>query len=246
MLLENLPKSFDGIDEKWVQSLFDGYDRRNLNDINAKYKLIYIALDKESNLVGIAGATPKKGTPIKIMPLIAINRPAFNAFLTDLPFQLSKYGHKVYTHLDPTVEETITLQKLGWMLDGVLPAAYNAETITQQWSFDIKPDIIRNMRVKEKFLNYIISGEKTLEVRVGYNTIKEIQYGDYIRFTSYERSALVIVKSIRKYTSFERMFIYENYKRIMPWAKREEEVLELLKNFYPTFKEQLGVYVFEF
>lgn len=246
MLLQELPKSFDGIDEKWIQSLFDGYDRRDLKDINAKYKLIYVALDKNSNLVGIAGATPKKGTPIKIMPLIATRRTAFNALLTDLPFQLSQYGHKVYTHLNPSVEETITLQKLGWTLDGVLPAAYNSGIITQQWSFDLKPDIIRNMRVKERFLNYILSGEKNLEVRVGYNTIKEIQIGDYIRFTSYERNAQVLVKKIRKYDSFVNMFMYEDYKRIMPWAENKEVVLELLEGFYPKYKEQLGVYVFEF
>lgn len=246
MLLRELPKSFDGIDGKWVQSLFDGYDRRDLKDINAKYKLIYIALDKYSNPIGIAGATPKKGTPIKIMPLIAARRTAFNALLTDLPFQLSRYGHKIYTHLNPSVEETITLQKLGWTLDGVLPAAYNSGIITQQWSFNLKPDIIRNMRVKEKFLNAILSGEKTLEVRVGYNTIKEIQIGDYIRFASYERNAQILVKGIRKYDSFANMFVHEDYKRIMPWAEDVEEVLQLLISFYPKYKEQLGVYVFEF
>lgn len=246
MLLQELPKSFDGIDENWTQSLFDGYDRRDLKDINAKYKLIYVALDKNSNLLGIAGATPKKGTPIKIMPLIATRRTAFNALLTDLPFQLSKYGHKVYTHLNPSVEETITLQKLGWTLDGILPAAYNSGIITQQWSFDLKPDIIRNMRVKGSFLNYILSGEKTLEVRVGYNTIKEIEIGDYIRFTSYERNTQVLVKNIRKYDSFANMFVYEDYKRIMPWAENKEVVLKLLEGFYPKYKEQLGVYVFEF
>ncbi|MFT4145380.1 MAG: GNAT family N-acetyltransferase [Mobilitalea sp.] len=246
MLLIELPRSFNGIDNEWVKSLFDGYDRRDLKDVNAKYKLIYVAIDANMNPIGVAGATPKKGTPIKIMPLIAGRRSAFNALLIDLPYQLSKYGHKVYAHLNPSVEETYTLQKLGWRLDGVLPAAYNPDVVTQQWSYDITPEIIRNMRVKSSFLNSILTGEKTLEVRVGYNTIKDIVIGDYICFNNYSRSAQVKVSDIRVYKSFVDMFMKEDYKQIMPWATCKEEVLTLLQEFYTVYKEKLGVYVFEF
>jgi len=42
LLLTTLPKSFDGITDEWVAALFEGYSRRSTNDINSKYKLIYI------------------------------------------------------------------------------------------------------------------------------------------------------------------------------------------------------------
>ncbi|MEA3272823.1 MAG: GNAT family N-acetyltransferase [Patescibacteria group bacterium] len=41
LLLENLPVSFAGIDNEWIESLFSGYSRRKTTDINLKYKLIY-------------------------------------------------------------------------------------------------------------------------------------------------------------------------------------------------------------
>ena len=113
MLLEELPKSFEGIDDSWVSALFAGYDRRGTKDINAKYKLIYVALDSAMEPIGLAGATPKKGSPIKIMPLIANNKAAFDALLVDIPFQLSPYGHKLYIHINPTAAEVISLQRMG-------------------------------------------------------------------------------------------------------------------------------------
>src|SRR5574340_1659402 len=67
MLISHLPDHFRGIDDAWVDALFKGYGRRDSGDINQKYKLIFVAVDRSGTVLGVAGATPKKGTPIKVM-----------------------------------------------------------------------------------------------------------------------------------------------------------------------------------
>ena len=79
LLLGKLPEHFSGIDDAWVDALFAGYSRRNERDVNKKYKLIFVATDRQHNVLGVAAATPKKGEPIKVMPLIATSIPAFSA-----------------------------------------------------------------------------------------------------------------------------------------------------------------------
>jgi ASC-1-like (ASCH) protein len=100
---------------------------------------------------------------------------------------------------------------------------------------------IRKMWIKKRFLDLILSGEKTLEVRVLYPNLRSIQKGEIINFNN---EALVRVKDIRKYSSFKEMLLKEEASRIVPGNNREE-VLKILKNIYPPHKEQLGVLVLE-
>lgn len=153
LLISTLPDYFYGVDENWAKALFDGYERRHTGNINLKYKLIFVAVDRSETVLGVAGATPKKGEPIKVMPFIATTVPAFMALLTDVPYLLKPYGRKLYIHIVPSVEETIALQERGWSLDAAIPAAYHEGIVTQQWSFDIETDVfMRMMRVKQNFL----------------------------------------------------------------------------------------------
>jgi ASC-1-like (ASCH) protein/ribosomal protein S18 acetylase RimI-like enzyme len=245
LLLEILPRDFHGIDDTWVNALFEGYDRRTSYDVNKKYKLIFVASDRDEKVVGVAGATPKKGTPIKLMPFIAINLPAFTALLTDLPFQLRMYGHKLYMHIVPDLDETIALQRHGWKLDAALPGAYHHNQVTQQWSFDLTgDDFMRMLRVKQYYFNFIESGHKTLEVRVGYDNINTIQPGERIRLASGSNNAIIMVIAIRRYTSFSEMIKTEDADRIAP-GKSKDQVLQLLQSLYSAQKEQLGVVVLE-
>lgn len=243
LLLEKLPLSFEGISDQWVEALFDGYHRRHTADVNAKYKLIYVALDSSGNVIGAAAATPKKGSPIKIMPFIAINQIAFEALLIDIPHQLVPYGHKLYTHINPTTEEVIAFQRLGWKLDAAMPAAYRPDVVTQQWSLDIGETTMRTMRLKKRFFDLICSGKKDLEVRVGYDAINRIQAGEHIRLVTHTSSFDVQVNAIRRYPTFESMLDKEPYKQIAPDSASQSEVLSLLKNIYPADKERLGVVV---
>lgn len=246
LLLEKLQNSFEGITDDWVAALFAGYSRRHTFDINTKYKLIYVATDSTGRVIGVAGATPKKGNPIKVMPFIATNTVAFEALLIDIPHQLVPYGHKLYIHINPTADEIISLQRLGWKLDAVMPSAYSIGVITQQWSMDIGEITMRTMRVKKRFYDLIYSGEKTLEVRVGYDTISRIQVGERIRLTTHIGSFEVKISAVRQYQTFEEMLGVESWERIAPDSKSREEVLSLLKQIYPAHKERLGVVVLEF
>ncbi len=245
LLLEKLPSSFEGITDEWVAALFEGYRRRHTADINAKYKLIYVALDSTRRVIGVAGATPKKGSPIKVMPFIATNTVAFEALLIDIPHQLVSYGHKLYIHINPTADEVISFQRLGWKLDAAMPSAYLPGVVTQQWSLDIGEKTMRTMRVKRRFFDLIHSGKKTLEVRVGYDSINRIQAGEHIRLVTHTGSFDVRVSAVRRYQTFEEMLKTEPYERIAPDARSHAEVLSLFKQIYSADKEKLGVIVLE-
>lgn len=136
-LLNKLPQFFGSVDEKWVENLFSGHERRFTKDVNKKYKIIFVAFE-EGKVVGVVGATPKKGEPIKIMPFAASNENVFEALLKSIARRLINYGHKLYIHLCPSAKETIVLQKNNWKLDAVLPEAYHLDVVTQQWSLDLK------------------------------------------------------------------------------------------------------------
>jgi ASC-1-like (ASCH) protein len=245
LLLDILPRSFDGIDDAWVDSLFQGYKRRLSIDINQKYKIIYVAVDRSGAVLGVAGATPKKGEPIKLMPLVATMLPAFVALLSDVPYLLKFYGRKVYVHIIPTSSETVFLQQRGWRLDAALPDAYHVGCVTQQWSLDLDhPEFMRTMRVKKQYLDLIKSGRKTLEVRVGYESIKTIQPGEKIKLMSHAEAETICVKDVRSYTSFEDMLKHESSASIAPDVG-QERVLPLLREIYPPDREKLGVVVLD-
>ncbi len=245
LLLETLPNSFEGITPEWISALFDGYARRNSADINAKYKLIFVAFDSTGQVIGVAGATPKKGSPIKIMPFIAKSNIAFEALLIDIPHQLVLYGHKLYVHINPTADEVVSLQRLGWRLDSALPNAYRQNIVTQQWSLNIGETLMRTMRIKQRFFDLIKSGKKPLEVRVGYDSIKRIRAGEQVNLETHTSRLTVRIAAVRNYGSFEAMLKKESFGKIAPDVSSEAELLDLLKQIYPPNKEALGVIVFE-
>lgn len=242
LILEKLPNYFGGIDEKWLDALYDGFYRKQSGDVNAKYKLIYLATDQNGNVLGVAGVTPKKGQPIKLMPFVANSQQAFEAMLSDLPHILKPYGHKLYLHIVPSVKETIALQRLDWTLDAAMPAAYCDEYVTQQWGFVLEGELMRTIRVKQRFFDDIMSGRKTREVRVGYDHILTIQPGERIKLSTHTNASIVRVEAIYRYRSFKEMLARQDAGSIAP-GLGAESVLELLQRIYPPDKERLGVIV---
>jgi len=99
----------------------------------------------------------------------------------------------------------------------------------------------RLMWIKRRFLDLILSGEKTLEVRVLYPNLRSIQKGELINLNN---QATIRIRDVRKYSTFEEMLSKEEVSRIVPGSNREE-LLRLLKSLYPPHKEQLGVLVLE-
>lgn len=99
----------------------------------------------------------------------------------------------------------------------------------------------RLMWIKKRFFDLILSGEKTLEVRVLYPNLRSIQKGELVNLNN---QATIRVKDVRRYSTFEEMLYKEEASQIVPGSNREE-VLKLLKSLYPPHKERLGVLVLE-
>ncbi|MFG2847383.1 ASCH domain-containing protein [Kitasatospora sp. NPDC048296] len=102
----------------------------------------------------------------------------------------------------------------------------------------------RNMPIYRQYFDLIASGEKTVEVRVAYESMKRIKPGDLINFTCRELSCLTKVKRVGKYRTFKEMFGTERVEAVNPRAT-EAEQLEAIHAIFPPHKEALGVLTFE-
>lgn len=245
LILSQMSDAFNGVDNDWVDALFAGYRRRELGDVNAKFKIIFIA-ECDGKVVGVAGATPKKGQPIKLMPLVAKSEAAFEALIIDLQGLLEDYGHKLYVHMVPEPWQISCLQRHGWTLEGVFPGGYAPNSVVQQWGLSLqKGDPVRKMCIKKPYFDAIMEGRKTLEVRVGYNSIKRLKAGGLLQLETGHTSGVVRIKSIRIYNNFADMLAAEPWRQIVPQARDAEEALHLLRKIYPLRKERLGVHVIE-
>ncbi len=244
LILRRLSPFFEGVDDRWVDALFAGYERRASRDPNEKYKLIWVAKSRDGDILGVAAATPKKGNPIKLMPLVAENIQAFSALLVDLPPILREYGHKLYTHAAPSGIEVEALQHHGWSIEAMMPEAYKRGVVTQQWGLVLEHKVMKTMRIKRQYFHAIMSGRKPLEVRVGYSGIRKIRKGDNVKLECGKHSGIVRITDVRKYKSFREMLEVENPGHIAPDVK-PDAVLNVLHRIYPANKEKLGVYVFE-
>ena len=246
LILSQMSDVFRGVDDDWVDALFAGYKRKELGDVNAKYKIIFTA-ECGGQVVGIAGATPKKGQPIKLMPLVASSEAAFEALVIDLQGLLADYGHKLYVHLVPEPWQVACLQRHGWTLEGVFPGGYAPNSVVQQWGLNFNKEgaTVRKMRIKRPYFDAIMSGRKTLEVRVGYDSIKRLKAGELLQLETGHTSGVVRIKSIRVYDNFADMLATELWREIVPQVNNEATALQLLREIYPAHKERLGVHVIE-
>lgn len=246
LIIVQMEDDFLGVDDDWVDALFAGYRRRDSSDINTKYKIIFVAEDG-SGVVGVAGATPKKGDPIKLMPLVASNEMAFEALTIDLQELLGDYGRKLYVHLVPEPWQIACLQRHGWKLEGVFPGGYAPNSVVQQWglNLDNEGDIVHKMRIKRPYYDAIMAGKKTLEVRVGYDNIRKFKAGELIQLETGHTTGVVRIKDVRVYRDFRDMLSCEPWEKIAPQVHNLEEALELLRGIYGPSKEALGVYVLE-
>ena len=104
---------------------------------------------------------------------------------------------------------------------------------------------MRKIRIKRPYYDAIMSGRKTLEVRIGYNSIKRLKEGQPLQLENGHAFGVVRIKSIRIYSKFADMLAAESWQQIVPQAKSKEEALRLLHKIYPPHKERLGVHVIE-
>lgn len=102
----------------------------------------------------------------------------------------------------------------------------------------------RKMQIYKQYFDLIADGSKTVEVRVGYDSMKRIRVGDLLEFTCRNESCITRVTRIGKYATFKEMFGTEDVKAVNPNAT-EAEQLKAIHAIFPPDKEALGVLTFE-
>jgi ASC-1-like (ASCH) protein len=98
------------------------------------------------------------------------------------------------------------------------------------------------MFFKQKYLQYILDGKKTLEGRIGYDHICRFRIGDIVYLNGEYKAQIIEVK---KYSTFKDAINENNFKLLIPDANSIDDALNCYEKLFPLWKQQkYGVYVF--
>lgn len=92
---------------------------------------------------------------------------------------------------------------------------------------------LKTLWIKRQFLEEILEGKKTVEVRVGYRNIQELKLG--MRLLLNEEHE-VGIKDVGRYPTFSEMLEHEEAERIVPGMPKGN-ILRVLRSLYPPFNE---------
>ncbi len=95
--------------------------------------------------------------------------------------------------------------------------------------------------IKPEYLQEILAGRKTIEVRVGYTNIRRLQAGDILLLNQEHPYR---IRRINIYPDFDALVAQEPADRIAPGLS-PQELLAALRAFYPPDKEALGAVAIE-
>ena len=243
LILSRMQADFMGVDDAWVSELFELMGRTDC--VNC-FKAFFVA-ENGGVVTGVVGAIPRKGNPIKLLPLVAADKVSFEALLAEIQGLMMNYGHKLYVHLVPEAWQMLCLQRHGWTLEGVFPGGYALNSVVQQWGCHLIKGtvVIRPMNVRQPDYLAIMAGDKTLEVCVGYEHVREYRVGDLIQIETTWSSGLVRINDIRVYTSLKKALNAHPWQQLVMGAATKEAALTELRKIYPPAKEKLGVYVLQ-
>jgi len=101
---------------------------------------------------------------------------------------------------------------------------------------------IKTLWIKKEFLHLILAGQKTVEVRVGYDNIRQLQPGDILLLNEQYRYEIV---DIRHYPDFATMVAAEKTEAIAPGTSDAQSLLDVCRAIYPPEKESLGAIALE-
>ena len=96
------------------------------------------------------------------------------------------------------------------------------------------------MKIKEKYYNFILNGTKRIEVRLNDLKRQNIKIGDTIKFLKdplFEESFKAEVIGLLRYASFEDLFNDFDVSILADKSMTKEELLSVLEEFY-TKEEQ--------
>ena len=99
----------------------------------------------------------------------------------------------------------------------------------------------KTLWVREPYLSQILSGRKTVEVRVGYDNIRRLQVGDRLKLND---EYIVTIRRVAHYADFDELAAHEDPTAIAPDIP-PDELLDAIRQIYPPDKEALGAVALE-
>ena len=100
----------------------------------------------------------------------------------------------------------------------------------------------KTLWIKEEFLQLILAGQKTVEIRVGYKNILQLHPGDILLLNEQHPYEIV---DIRRYPDFAAMVATEKTEAVAPGISDPQALTEACRAIYPPDKEALGVVALE-
>jgi ASC-1-like (ASCH) protein len=100
----------------------------------------------------------------------------------------------------------------------------------------------KTLWVKEKYLQQILAGQKTVEVRVGYANITRLEPGDILLLNDRHRYQIT---AIRRYSDFDALVAAEELAAVAPNLPDQAALLFACRATYSPEKEALGVVALE-
>lgn len=101
---------------------------------------------------------------------------------------------------------------------------------------------VKTLWIKDEYLRQILSGRKTVEVRVAYTNIARLEAGDILLLNDQHR---YIITEVRRYPDFEALVAAEDPTTIAPDLPGREALLAACRALYPSDKEALGAVALE-
>lgn len=115
----------------------------------------------------------------------------------------------------------------------------------QSQSREVPKKPVKTMHLRQPYLDRIASRAKTVEVRVAYESRRDLAPGQLIRFEAGEASVLTRIVRVGRYASFSDMLDHEEVFAISGTDESREEVLAAIRELYDEEKESLGVLALE-
>ncbi len=99
----------------------------------------------------------------------------------------------------------------------------------------------KTLWIKEEFLQQILAGRKTVEVRVAYGNLTRLQVGDRLLLND---QYPFIIRRIGRYANFQELLAHEAPAAIAPDIL-PDQLLDAIRAIYPAEKEALGAVALE-
>lgn len=95
-----------------------------------------------------------------------------------------------------------------------------------------------SLRIRPQYLQWVLNGRKTIEVRVAYPHLAKMSADDTLTFNDQHAYRVL---NVNRYPSFDALLEGEDPASIAPEILEPETLLRVLREIYPPEKEALGV-----